>query len=288
MITFSREAPAKLNLTLNVTGHRTDGFHDLESLVVQINLCDVVTVSHRDDGAITVTCDDPTLPCDETNLVVRAAHELMRTTGHAGSAHIALTKRIPLGAGLGGGSSDAAATLMLLNDLWRLKLSREQLVQIGARLGSDVPLFMYGPLSIIRGRGVEVEDVDREIKGWAAVIMPEIHCATADIYRAWDRLPEYPTRPLLETILGIRGSNNRFMGWLYNDLEEAAFQVNSDLRDLSRQIPLCAGYEARLTGSGSAFYRLFDDVRTAAQFATSVSSKLDVRTDIFAIRQRDA
>src|SRR5512135_1275781 len=120
MDTLSREAPAKINLTLRVVDARADGYHEIESLVAQIDLCDTVTVTSREDRRFMVECDDRTIPCDSSNLAWRAARALADAHGVRRGALISLAKRIPTGAGLGGGSSDAAATLKLLNALWRL------------------------------------------------------------------------------------------------------------------------------------------------------------------------
>ena len=164
MDTLSREAPAKINLTLRVLSLRADGYHEIESLVAQIDLCDTVTVTPREDRRLLVDCSDRTIPCDSSNLALRAAHSLAEAHGVRRGALISLTKRIPSGAGLGGGSSNAAATLKLLNAQWRLGLSHPELAEIGAEIGSDVPLFCHGPLCAIRGRGERVEELRQQLR----------------------------------------------------------------------------------------------------------------------------
>lgn len=284
--TLTADSPAKINLTLRVTGRRPDGFHELESLVTQINLCDIVSVTPGADDRITLTCDAPGIPSDATNLAVRAAEALRAATGARAGAHIALRKRIPAGAGLGGGSSNAATTLRLLNELWKTGLSPAALSEVAAQVGSDVPLFLHGPQVVMRGRGERVEELAHHIALWAALLLPELHCATPAVYAAWDRLATHPPRPALADVLAGAGSAARLMDLLFNDLEEAALAVEPKLADLTRHVQDVTGSTVRLTGSGAALFRLFDDAQAAARFALRVGMETAVRTDIVALRTR--
>ena len=137
MDTLTRQSPAKINLTLRVVGKRDDGFHEIESLIARIDLCDTVHVSPRDDGRLTLECDEPSIPADESNLALKAAAILRDKAAAPQGAHMSLKKRIPAGAGLGGGSSNAAATLMLLNEFWNLGLPNSKLATIGTEIGSS-------------------------------------------------------------------------------------------------------------------------------------------------------
>jgi 4-diphosphocytidyl-2-C-methyl-D-erythritol kinase len=280
METLSRESPAKINLTLRVADVRPDGFHEIESLVAQIGLCDQVSVTPREDRRHLVECDDRTIPCDETNLARRAARLLAETAGVRRGALISLTKRIPAGAGLGGGSSNAAATLKLLNGLWRLGLSHPDLAGLGAQLGSDVPLFCYGPLSVIRGRGDEVEELRDCMELYAALVLPGLHCSTAEVYAAFDRLPDRPIHPSLGEVRTATHSAARLMEVLYNDLEPAAFAVAPQLHRLAERVTELATGPVRMSGSGSTLYRLFDRRDDAALFAGEVQQRLSVRTAV--------
>ena len=150
-------APAKLNLFLHVTGRRSDGFHDLETVFQLVDLCDELQIESREDGRI-VRDPPPTDPllatlADEDDLTVRAARALQRASGTRLGASIHVSKRIPAGGGLGGGSSDAAAVLLSLNELWSLHWPREKLAELGLALGSDVPVFVHGRSAFARGRG---------------------------------------------------------------------------------------------------------------------------------------
>ena len=144
-------APAKLNLFLHVVGRRPDGYHELQSVFVLIDLCDTVRISLRNDGLINRTGDIIGEP--EKDLCVRAARLLQKETGTAWGADIEVIKRIPAGAGLGGGSSDAATTLMGLNCLWNLAIPTEKLMSLAARLGADVPFFLLGTNALVEGIG---------------------------------------------------------------------------------------------------------------------------------------
>ena len=208
-------APAKLNLHLRVGPVREDGFHPLVSWMVTTSLCDTLTLAARDDGRIELACDDPSLPVDETNLVVRAARALQNiagqgvgttsptgapaATGACGPAgaetaaglgvSVHLSKRIPAGGGLGGGSSDAAATLVALDRLWRLGLGVSQLATLAAGLGSDVPFFLHAPSAWCRGRGERVTPCPPPaVARHALLILPGISMPTPAVYRAFDAL----------------------------------------------------------------------------------------------------
>ncbi|MBN2446828.1 MAG: 4-(cytidine 5'-diphospho)-2-C-methyl-D-erythritol kinase, partial [Phycisphaerae bacterium] len=155
----TRHSPAKINLTLAVLGTRPDGFHVLESLVALLEFGDTIDFTPRTDDQLDLACPHPDVPADGSNLILRAAERLREVAGRQCGVDIKLDKRIPPGSGLGGGSSNAATTLAALNEIWELGLSSEQLSGIAAELGSDVPLFLRGPLSIIRGRGEMVQPV---------------------------------------------------------------------------------------------------------------------------------
>lgn len=277
---FSAVAPAKLNLTLRVLRQRSDGFHELESLVAQTSLADTISVSSRDDGELTLSCDTPAVPTDETNLAFRAAQLLANTSGVTTGADIKLNKRIPAGAGLGGGSSDAATTLRLLNDLWSLDLPKMELTRLGAQLGSDVPLFFEGPLCVMRGRGDKIEPLNQPLDAWATLILPAIHSSTPAAYAAWDAQPQHPNRVPLSEVLAVCTQPERLMLILYNDLEEAVLTTLPALRAQFEQIQSLSDGPVRMTGSGSAFFRLFDQEHGARSFAEQIASQTDVRTEI--------
>ena len=269
---LTRESPAKINLTLRVAGVRPDGFHELESLVARVGLCDTVTVSPRPDAKLTVECGDPEIPDDDRNLAVQAARCLSNAVGGSAGAHIAIEKRIPAGAGLGGGSSNAATVLLLLNELWELKLSAAELARIGAQVGSDVPLFLHGPLCIMRGRGEQVENVPQPLEAWAVLFLPTARCATAAVYQAWDRAAVQRARPTMDEILAGLDSLPRLRELLFNDLEEAALAVCPELGRLAERLRSLCGPQVRMTGSGSGFFHLTGSEQEARALAAGVTA----------------
>jgi len=237
-------APAKLNLFLHVTGRRDDGYHLLETLLVAIDVGDTITLTCRDDGAIARMTELPGVsPSDD--LAVRAAIALKRETGSSLGADIAVTKRIPLGGGLGGGSSDAATVLLALNRLWRTNLPRADLVRIGYALGADVPFFLGGEPALARGIGERLTPVSLPSL-WVAVIVPAIPVSTASIFAA----PEL-TRNAPSAKIDVFSE-----GYGRNDLQPVAVARFPDvavalgsLGERSRG--------ARMTGSGGAVFAPF-------------------------------
>ncbi len=238
-------APAKINLTLRVVGRRADGYHDLVSWVAPIDLCDELTVERANTPALALTCDDPNLPTDGRNLVVRAAESLRRaaTSPRDGSkkgetppgfgALITLKKRIPIGAGLGGGSSDAAAALRGLSRVWGLDWPTERLMDVGATLGSDVPLFVTGRQCVIRGVGERVTIIERPWRGWVALVVPPFGVSTAAVYAAHSDAGGITGGTVMPPVEGASDEPARlaalpareFRRLLYNDLEAAARRV---------------------------------------------------------------
>ena len=237
-------APAKLNLFLHVTGRRDDGYHLLETLLVAIDVGDTITLTCRDDGAIARMTELPGVsPSDD--LAVRAAIALKRETGSSLGADIAVTKRIPLGGGLGGGSSDAATVLLALNRLWRTNLPRADLMRIGYALGADVPFFLGGEPALARGIGERLTPVSLPSL-WVAVIVPAIPVSTASIFAA----PEL-TRNAPSAKIDVFSE-----GYGRNDLQPVAVARFPDvavalgsLGERSRG--------ARMTGSGGAVFAPF-------------------------------
>ncbi len=237
-------APAKLNLFLHVTGRRADGYHLLETLFVALDVGDTITFTCRDDGAIVRTSEVPGV-APLSDLAVRAAAALKRATGCRLGVDIAATKRIPLGGGLGGGSSDAASALLALNSLWDVRLSRAELTRIGAELGADVPFFLLGEPAVGRGIGEQLTPMSVPTY-WVAVIVPPVSVSTASIFAS---------RELTRT--GQSAKMDVFSeGYGRNDLQPIAVArfpaiatALAALRERSNH--------ARMTGSGSCVFALF-------------------------------
>jgi 4-diphosphocytidyl-2-C-methyl-D-erythritol kinase len=240
-------APAKVNLSLRVLSRREDGFHELESLMCPVSIFDTLDVTLRAEGGLEFTCDDPTLPVGDDNLVVRAARLFCGARGIEPNVRIALTKHIPHGAGLGGGSSDAATTLLALDRLFETQLSREALSAMAADLGSDVPFFIYQSAAMIRGRGERVESVAFPHALPLLLIKPPFGVPTPWAYSRWKEAREIPDVPYAAQTFP--------WGELGNDLERPVFEKHIVLADLKRWLlgqPEVAG--ALMSGSGATVF----------------------------------
>jgi 4-diphosphocytidyl-2-C-methyl-D-erythritol kinase len=257
-------APAKLNAFLHVTGRRADGYHTLESLFVAIDLADRVELVDRDDGAIVRDADVDGV-AERDDLSLRAARALRAAAGVRRGVSIRVDKQIPMGAGLGGGSSDAASVLLGLNRLWSLGLSRAALTTIGASLGADVPFFLREGPALARGIGDVLTPMSAPA-AWIALAMPNAHVPTARIFAS----PEL-TRSTPSAKMDVFSE-----GYGHNDLEAvaaAAFPpVGVALHALRRVSP-----HARMTGSGACVFAPFDAEREARRALEALPADLPAR-----------
>ena len=255
-------SPAKINLTLEVLGRRPDGFHDLRSLVVGTGWTDCLQIEATTDGRIDLACDSNDLPTDERNLVVQAAVQLRDAIGADQlGAHCRLQKRIPLASGLGGGSSNAATALSLLNQIWNAGKSPEELARIGQHIGSDVPLFFSLPSCLISGRGERVEPWSMSWSGWAVICWAAGAVRTAAVYAQWRPEDVGARRAGVADATSVAGAPNaRSVAALcFNDLEPAVFHVVPSVRALWSAVGDAAGLEPRVSGAGRAVYVLYDE-----------------------------
>ena len=257
-------APAKVNRFLHVTGRRADGYHTLESLFTLVDLADTLTLEPRDDGAV-VRVRDVAGVAEDDDLTLRAARALRDATGCRKGVAIALDKAIPLGAGLGGGSSDAASVLLALNRLWSLRLSRDALIGIAAGLGADVPFFVFGETALARGIGERLTAMTAP-RAYLVLAFPDAHVATAEIFAA----PELTRTTPSAKIDVFSESYGR------NDLSGPACArhppVAEALAALARIAP-----QARMTGSGACVYASFAHARDARTAADALPAGLRVR-----------
>jgi 4-diphosphocytidyl-2-C-methyl-D-erythritol kinase len=254
-------APAKINLSLRVVRRRDDGFHDIDSLLVPVSIFDKLEIELLDEGGLQFTCDDSTIPIDDKNLVVRAANLFCTEIGLEPHLRIHLEKHIPHGAGLGGGSSDAAITLIGLNHLFRTELPRETLLSLAADLGSDVPFFIVGRPAKARGRGEQLEAVEFKHRIPLLLIKPPFPVSTPWAYQRWRNSREIP---------GIPYSPQELVwGELFNDLERPVFDKYLFLATLKKWLlnqSECTG--ALMSGSGSTVFavlRTTEDTRALGE-----------------------
>lgn len=261
------EAPAKVNLTLRVLGARGDGYHNLESVVAAVTLSD--SLEFHPAGSIHLTCNGADVPAGEDNLVMKAARRLAGECRYGGGALIHLTKRIPPGRGFGGGSSDAAATLLGLNALWRTGLDRSDLACLGAAIGSDVPLFLGPPISVIRGRGEHVEPIDAAPPWRLVLAWPGFGLTTSEVYAAYDRLGSGGSSGprATEIIVWLNGPVREVRPFLVNDLEPAADIVRGARVSVRSILERSGAPAVGMTGSGSAYFALADTEADARRMA---------------------
>lgn len=260
--------PAKINLTLHVGPARADGYHDVRTLLQSIALSDAVIVTAR-KGPFALAVRAPGVPEDRTNLVWKAAEVLWRAIGRTGDprdVHIKLDKQIPMQAGLGGGSADAAAALSALNVVWEGRRSRRDLMSLGRTIGSDVPFFLHGGTALGVGRGDELYPVDDIARLGVVVIKPSFGVATADAYQ-WldqDRAADAAAD------LGPAATKEVDVGWpsgpvrLVNDLQAPVAKRHKDIVVMLDALRKAGAMGAGMTGSGSAVFGLFSETTAKA------------------------
>lgn len=269
-------SPAKINWTLGVLGKRADGFHEIASLVSLVTLYDEVEFADCEASEVVLECDDPAVPTDEQNLIIRAVRLVALPADRPRGLRCRLTKRIPMGGGMGGGSSNAAATLLALNERWGLGKTRDALAQLGAQLGSDVPLFLGGDSAVIRGRGERVEPLRLPWRGWITLLLPGLSVATAAVYRACRPDPQ----KLRSVVPQAAATAVEWMDGTFNMLEEAAFEVCPALAEVAGKASVLAGRPVRVSGSGSTMFTAFDGRDEALAFAKSAGERLGIRTQV--------
>ncbi|WP_198780981.1 4-(cytidine 5'-diphospho)-2-C-methyl-D-erythritol kinase [Shewanella putrefaciens] len=199
-------APAKLNLFLHITGRRSDGYHELQTLFQFIDCCDMLDFKVTDSDELILHSNMSAVVADSDNLILRAAKSLQQVTGFKGGAEIWLDKRLPMGGGLGGGSSDAATTLVALNKLWDTQLSTEDLATIGLKLGADIPVFIHGFAAFAEGVGERLQAVNPS-EPWYLVIAPDVHVSTAAVFQD-PLLPRNTPKLAIDTLLSQPWAND--------------------------------------------------------------------------------
>jgi 4-diphosphocytidyl-2-C-methyl-D-erythritol kinase len=273
-------APAKINLSLIVRGRREDGFHEIETRMVPISICDRLDIERSAAGdGLSFTCDDATVPGDDTNLVVRAARLFCDAAGVAADLRIGLHKAIPHGAGLGGGSSDAATTLLALNDVFETGFPPEQLAALAGELGSDVPFFIYQCAAVCRGRGELVVPEPFSHRLPLLLIKPPFGVPTPWAFKQWRDSQEIP---------GVSYAAQSFpWGELRNDLERPVFEKYIFLAMLKSWLFAQAETAgALMSGSGATVFAVLRDASAAPDLRTRVLAEFGpdlwcVQTEIF-------
>jgi 4-diphosphocytidyl-2-C-methyl-D-erythritol kinase len=261
---------AKINLSLRVLGTRPDGYHELRTIFQSIALHDTLTI-RRVNGPLRIACDDPSLACDRTNLVWRAADALWRSARRRGTPRgiaIDLEKRIPRQAGLGGGSSDAAATLRALEQLWRV--DPQCVREAAVRLGADVPFFLEGGTVLGLERGDVLFPLIDRPRAWVVVVAPSFGISTPDAYRWFDEDAARRRQPSAGQSSNVTRSPDGVAP--RNDLEASVSERHPEIARIVRALLRAGAASAAMSGSGSAVFGLFDTRAKACRAATSIQS----------------
>ncbi|MCX7069090.1 MAG: 4-(cytidine 5'-diphospho)-2-C-methyl-D-erythritol kinase [Methylococcales bacterium] len=255
-------APAKLNLMLRIVGQRADGYHLLQTVFQFVDLCDWISFQPSDDGRVTL---QKTLAgvAEADDLTVRAANLLKAETGCELGVCIDVEKNLPMGGGLGGGSSDAATTLIVLNKLWQLKLSTEKLMTLGLSLGADVPIFVYGHSAWAEGVGEKIEKITVP-EQWVVIIKPDCHVNTGEIFSTKELTRNSKSIKIADFVAGQH----------QNDCIEVVCQRYPSVQ--SALVDLAEFSEARLTGTGACVFAQFDSQESADRAYQSLKNKWQV------------
>ena len=270
------KAYAKINLALEVLGKRPDGYHEVAMIMQSVSLHDTLILSLQESD-ITLICDRPELPCDHSNLAYRAAELLRREVGVARGVQIELTKRIPLAAGLAGGSTDAAAVLKGLNRLWGLALSPVELEQLAARLGSDVPFCLWGGTSLATGRGEMLTPLP-DFTGHGVVLAnPSLQVSTAWVYGNYRDAAGNRRRDISSLRHSIEQPDfSAVADTLFNDLETVTVPAYPQVAEIQEQLLQAGAAGVLMSGSGPTVFALTPDYASAAELAGRAALGADV------------
>jgi 4-diphosphocytidyl-2-C-methyl-D-erythritol kinase len=272
------KAHAKLNWYLDITGKRADGYHLLDMLNQRLALHDTLTFEPGDALSLTIAGND-NLPTDNDNLVLCAAHALAQHAACGKGAHIHLIKRIPSGAGLGGGSADAAATLLALNQLWQLDMSLCELQALGESLGADIPYCLAGGLKRVQGIGEQIEPVSVSVPSYNLLILqPAVSLATRDVFQAFQQKKDtelsWTAEEMLEALrIGNLATLRNGQG---NRLQQAASRRTPQITQAITDLYQYGATFAQMTGSGSAVYGVFDNQVKLASAQRALTTRYQV------------
>jgi 4-diphosphocytidyl-2-C-methyl-D-erythritol kinase len=277
-------APAKINLSLLIAGKRPDGFHEIETIMAKINWYDEIFIEPNLKAGIELVCRGPHWsPPGQDNLVYRAAKAIVNACGLCPDVRITLTKNIPAGSGLGSASSDAAATLMGLNQYLYLELPNRQLVKLAPKLGSDVTFFLSGPLALCRGKGEKIKKINKKFDFLALLILPDVSVSTKIVYENYTH--NQASYEKLSTEINSYITKNRIdlvVKMCANMLEESCFGLEKELAKLKEKIESLGIGPVCLSGSGSAMFCIIEDrdIEKAEVYSAQLAEKIGCKSII--------
>jgi len=272
-----RVAPAKINLLLRILRKRPDGYHDLASVMQQISIFDEITYSLRPEG-IKLHCPDTDLPTNEQNLIYRAAQTIFSHTGYQAGVEIILNKKIPQAAGLGGGSSDAATTLMALNDLCSLKLDKAELMKLGTKLGADVPFFIFATSAFATGIGDRLQTLPKLPQMNMVLINPSFPLSTKTVY---ENLNLTLTKKKNNYSIPRFYALGDVIRELHNDLEAVSFTMHPELSDFKQMLIKEGALGALMSGSGPTLFGIYADEKSAKEAREAILKKVSGECLVF-------
>ena len=273
-------APAKINLSLLVAGKRPDGFHELETIMAKVNFYDEILIEAGQKGGIELICQGPQwAPEGKENLIYQAAELVLNSAGLTADIKLTLTKNIPAGSGLGSASSDAAATLMGLNQYLDLQLPNRRLAEPAAQLGSDVAFFLDGPLAFCTGKGEKIKKIDKIFKFLALLILPDVNVSTQKVYANYKH--NQPLYEKLSAQINDHLRKNRIdlvIKMCANALLESSFGLAEGLAKLKEKIDSLSIGPCCLSGSGSAIFCIIEsgDEEIAGQYKHKLEERIIV------------
>lgn len=268
MTSITVRAFAKINLYLRILSKRADGFHDIETIMQNISLYDELFMEDGENGII-VDCDDAAVPSGEGNICHKAAALMMNISGKKG-IRINLRKSIPSGAGLGGGSSDAAAVLTALNRLWEMKLPASKLMEMAAGLGSDVPFFLAGGRALCRGRGEVIEKLPDQEKAYFVLVKPDESVPTKWAYEEYDRLLAAGGYECFGSKEGGMVCSQKPAAYYENDFEKVVLSKYPGIKKAKSMLLSAGAKTALLTGSGSSVFGAAEDRAQAEKILSDI------------------
>ena len=274
-MTYNRmtiNACAKINLTLDITGKRSDSYHDLRSIMQSVSLVDTVTLEQNDSGAVTLSCSTEGVPCDERNIAVKCANVFYKETGiECKGLHIDIKKKIPMQAGLAGGSADGAAVLFGLNEMYDRPLTEEELILAGKQVGADIPFCLIGGTALAEGIGEKLTKLEKIPDCFFVIVKPDIGISTAQAYGAVDKAG-FNGQPHTDNALCCLNDLAQLGKSLYNDFEQALrIEPIIELTGKLKDFPGCLG--SCMSGSGSAVFAVFEDREDAEACHTAIQCK---------------
>ena len=261
------KAPAKVNYRLDVIRRRPDGYHDLRMIMQRVNLCDEITITLTDTTQISVSCGKKGIPDGSGNIAWKAAHSMLGLSGCSQGAAITIVKNIPVAAGLGGGSSDAATVLMGMNELLGLDLSDQKLMEIGLKLGADVPFFIFKKTALAEGVGEELTALPNMPAAWIVLINAGVHVSTTWVYRNL----QLTNKGELARLPSLYGSIEDICSIFSNDLESVTIPYYPVIAEIKTSLLRLGSLGAMMSGSGSTVFGVFREQKAAEEACRKLS-----------------